>query len=98
MNPLEPETNWTTVASKIAAVLMLAATIMLALNYCARAQTTFRDASGRLTGTSSRDSNGQTTYRDGAGRQTGTSSTNSNGTTTFRDGSGRITGTAERRR
>ena len=73
------------------------ATALYLLVSAAHAQT-FRDASGRLTGTASRDANGQTTYRDGAGRMTGTSSRNSNGTTTFRDSSGRMTGTAERRR
>ena len=60
----------------------------------AQNQTTFRDASGRTTGTVTTDSNGTKTFRDGSGRTTGTATTNSNGTTTFRDGSGRTTGTA----
>ncbi len=80
-----------------AAAILIAALFLLVMSYHAHAQT-FRDSSGRLTGTATRDANGQTTYRDGAGRMTGTSSTNSNGTTTYRDGSGRMTGTAERRR
>jgi YD repeat-containing protein len=61
-------------------------------------QTTFRDGSGRLIGTSSTDSNGTRTVRDASGRTTETSTTNSNGTTTYRDGSGRTIGTSERHR
>jgi YD repeat-containing protein len=38
----------------------------------ASAQTTFRDGSGRITGTATRDANGTTTFRDAAGRITGT--------------------------
>jgi hypothetical protein len=57
-------------------------------------QSTFRDAEGRTTGTSSTDSGGQTTYRDAGGRTTGTSSTDSGGQTTFRDAGGRTTGKA----
>jgi YD repeat-containing protein len=59
----------------------------------ASAQTTFRDASGRITGYVSTDSNGTRTFRDGSGRITGTATTDANGTTTFRDGAGRVTGT-----
>jgi YD repeat-containing protein len=55
---------------------------------------TFRDASGRITGTASRDANGTVTYRDGSGRMTGTATRDANGTRTFRDASGRVTGTA----
>ena len=33
---------------------------------------TFRDGSGRATGTATRDSNGTTTFRDAGGRTTGT--------------------------
>lgn len=80
--------SWTTAAL---AVLIMSA------SWAAHGQT-FRDASGRLTGTATRDANGQTTYRDGAGRMTGTAARDANGTTTFRDGGGRMTGTAERRR
>jgi hypothetical protein len=57
-------------------------------------QATFRDSSGRTTGTASTDSGGQTTYRDAGGRTLGTSSTDSQGTMTFRDAGGRTTGTA----
>jgi YD repeat-containing protein len=57
-------------------------------------QATIRDASGRITGTVSTDSNGTKTFRDGSGRTTGTATTDSNGTTTFRDASGRTTATA----
>lgn len=80
------------------AAILLAALFLLAMAYRAHAQATYRDSSGRLTGTATRDSNGSTTFRDASGRQTGTATTNGNGTTTFRDGSGRMTGTAERRR
>lgn len=38
----------------------------------AQNQTTYRDASGRITGTVSTDSNGTKTFRDGSGRTTGT--------------------------
>jgi YD repeat-containing protein len=79
-------------------MIALLTAILLTLATAASAQTTFRDASGRLTGYVSPDSKGTRTYRDGAGRITGTASTDSNGTTTFRDSSGRITGTRERER
>jgi hypothetical protein len=83
---------WALAAGAAVLVLVFAVTML-----AAHAQT-FRDASGRLTGTATRDANGTTTFRDASGRQTGTASRNSNGTTTFRDGSGRMTGTAEGRR
>jgi hypothetical protein len=51
----------------IAALMLAAITAASAQN-----QTTFRDASGRTTGTVTTDSNGTTTFRDGAGRITGT--------------------------
>jgi hypothetical protein len=51
----------------------------------AQQSTTFRDASGRITGTVTTDSNGTRTFRGGSGRTTGTATTDSNGTTTFRD-------------
>jgi hypothetical protein len=64
----------------IAALMLAAITAASAQN-----QTTFRDASGRTTGTVTTDSNGPRTFRDGAGRTTGTATRDSNGTTTFRD-------------
>ena len=79
----------------LSALVLLAALVTPA---AAQNQTTFRDASGRTTGTVTTDSNGTRTFRDGAGRITGTATTDSNGTTTFRDGAGRTTGTAERER
>jgi YD repeat-containing protein len=73
---------------------LIIAVLTLATISAASAQTTFRDASGRTTGTVTTDSNGTKTFRDASGRTTGTATTNSNGTTTFRDASGRTTGTA----
>jgi YD repeat-containing protein len=73
-------------------IVLLALLVALLL---AVAQTeTFRDASGRITGTARRDANGTVTYRDGSGRMTGTSTRDANGTRTFRDANGRTTGTA----
>ena len=63
----------------------------------AESSTTFRDASGRQTGTASTNSSGVTTFRDASGRQTGTASSSGNGVT-FRDSMGRQTGTATRGR
>ena len=80
----------------LSACVLLAA---LATPAAAQNQTTFRDASGRTTGTVTTDSNGTKTFRDASGRTTGTATTNVNSattTTTFRDGSGRTTGTATR--
>ena len=75
--------------------IALCVTILLVLATAASAQqTTIRDASGRITGTVSTDSNGTKTFRDGSGRTTGTATRDSNGTTTFRDAGGRTTGTA----
>jgi hypothetical protein len=82
----------------LAVAVLIASIAALMMPRAVWGQTTFRDASGRQTGTASTSSNGTTTFRDSSGRQTGTASTNGNGTTTFRDGSGRMTGTAERRR
>jgi hypothetical protein len=98
-SPLEPM-DWTTATKAVAwiAAAILATALYMLLTHSALAQTTFRDSSGRQTGTASTNSNGVTTFRDATGRQTGTATTNGNGTTTFRDGSGRMTGTAERRR
>ena len=75
----------------LSALVLLAA---LATPAAAQNQTTFRDSSGRTTGTATTDSQGTKTFRDSSGRTTGTATTNSQGTTTFRDGSGRTTGTA----
>ena len=76
-------------------IIVLALLVAVSLPRPAGAQTeTFRDASGRVTGTASRDANGTVTYRDGSGRMTGTATRDANGTTTYRDASGRITGTA----
>ena len=80
--------------------IFLTATLLsmiMGLGMAQAQQTTFRDASGRTTGTASTDSNGTKTFRDASGRTTGTATTNSNGTITFRDASGRTTGTATRR-
>jgi YD repeat-containing protein len=81
---------------------MNAILVFVALTFATAAsaqnQTTFRDASGRTTGTVTTDSNGMQSFRDGSGRTTGTATTDSNGTTTFRDASGRTTGTASRPR
>jgi YD repeat-containing protein len=79
----------------LSAIVLLAA---LATPAAAQNQTTFRDASGRTTGTVTTDSNGTTTFRDGSGRTTGTATTNSNGTVTFRNEKGQTTGTATRSR
>lgn len=56
----------------------------------AAAAETYRDSSGRVTGSATTHGN-QTTYRDSSGRVTGTSSTNGN-TKTYRDSSGRVKG------
>ena len=75
-------------------MIVLLSTILLVLATAASAQTTIRDANGRITGTVTTDSNGTKTFRDGSGRTTGTATRDSNGTTTFRDAGGRTTGTA----
>jgi hypothetical protein len=74
------------------ACLCLLATVTAA---SAEPQTRFRDASGRTTGTATRDSNGTTTFRDASGRTTGTATFSNHGsaggTTTLRDAGGRRT-------
>jgi len=75
-------------------ILVMAVYVATTASALAEPQTTFRDASGRTTGTATTDSNGTTTFRDAGGRTTGTATRDSNGTTTFRDGTGRTTGTA----
>jgi YD repeat-containing protein len=75
--------------------IIIALAVVLAAGLSAQAQqTVIRDASGRIAGTVTTDSNGTKTFRDGSGRTTGTATTDSNGMTTFRDASGRTTGTA----
>jgi YD repeat-containing protein len=75
-------------------IYIVALTLAMITAASAQNQTTFRDASGRITGTVTTDSNGMKTFRDGSGRTTGTATRDSNGTTTFRDAGGRTTGTA----
>jgi YD repeat-containing protein len=54
-------------------IILLALLVAVSLPRPAPAQTeTFRDASGRVTGTASRDANGTRTFRDASGRVTGT--------------------------
>jgi hypothetical protein len=83
------------------AIRIIIAIIILVGSYAAsraEPQTTFRDASGRTTGTAATDSQGTTTFRDASGRTTGTASFSNQGsaggTTTFRDAGSRTTGTA----
>src|SRR5215813_14905886 len=92
--PTRPAGRGQQAMSALTIALLLASTVLAA----AQNQTTFRDASGRTTGTVTTDSNGTRTFRDGSGRTSGTATTDSNGTTTFRDASGRTTGTASRPR
>jgi hypothetical protein len=77
-------------------IIIVALTLAMITAAWAQNQTTFRDASGRTTGTATTNSQGTKTFRDASGRTTGTATTNSQGTTTFRDASGRTTGTATR--
>ncbi len=83
------------------AVLTVCAAITLAVSSVsiasAQSKTTYRDASGRTTGSATTNSSGKTTYRDSSGRTTGSSSSNSSGKTTYRDASGRTTGTSTKR-
>jgi YD repeat-containing protein len=90
-----PYTSWTAATAWIRPMktVTLLAAILLEFATAASAQTMFRDASGRITGTVSTDSNGTKTFRDGSGRTTGTATRDSNGTTTFRDAGGRTSGT-----
>jgi YD repeat-containing protein len=64
-------------------MIVLLSTILLVLATAASAQTTFRDASGRITGTVSTDSNGTKTFRDGSGRTTGTATRDSHSAETL---------------
>ena len=80
------------------AVLTVCAAITLAVSSIgiasAQSKTTYRDSSGRTTGSATTNSSGKTTYRDSSGRTTGSATTNSSGKTTYRDASGRTTGTS----
>ena len=83
-------------------VLTICAAITLALSSIsiasAQSKTTYRDSSGRTTGSATTNSSGKTTYRDASGRTKGTASTSSSGKTTYRDASGRTTGSSTRKR
>ena len=73
---------------------MIAALVFLMFATTASAQTTFRDANGRISGSVTTDSTGTKTFRNGTGRTTGTATIDANGMATFRDAGGRTTGTA----
>ena len=64
-------------------IALTVAVFLAALVPRTAAARTSRDASGRLTGTATTDSNGTRTFRDGSGRLTGTATRDSNGTTTL---------------
>jgi YD repeat-containing protein len=53
----------------------------------------FKDAAGRVTGSSRTDMNGVTHFYDGANRVTGSARTDMNGVTRFYDAAARVTGT-----
>jgi hypothetical protein len=74
--------------------LSLAAAIMVCATALAWSET-FRDASGRMIGSATRDTTGTTTFRDASGQRTGSATTNTYGSTTYRDGSGRMIGTSQ---
>ena len=84
-----------TLLSIVSSLILLISSVGIA---SAQSKTTYRDASGRTTGSSTTNSSGQTTYRDASGRTTGSATTNSSGKTTHRDASGRTTGTSSTRR
>jgi YD repeat-containing protein len=96
MRGIEP--SWPQDQRHITKIILGLAVVLVAGLPAQAQQTTIRDASGRITGTVTTDSNGMKTFRDGSGRTTGTATTDSNGTTTFRDANGRTTGTASRPR
>jgi YD repeat-containing protein len=84
---------------ELAVVLTIGVALALLVGFMSLAhaqQQTFRDASGRLTGTVTQSGN-QTTFRDANGRTTGTATTDSGGTTVLRDVFGRTTGTINRK-
>ena len=56
--------------------------------------TTYRDANGNRTGTSTTDRYGRTTYRDANGNRTGTQTTDRYGRSTYRDANGNRTGSS----
>jgi len=74
--------------------ILAAAVLVLALPGPALAQTTFRDANGRVTGLASTSPIGTTTFRDPSGHITGSATRDAMGTTTFRDANGHRTSTA----
>jgi uncharacterized membrane protein YoaK (UPF0700 family) len=84
--------NVRTQVTWLAATAITAAVILATLPALAQ-QATFRNSSGRTTGTAATTGN-MTTFRDSSGRTVGTGAVDSSGTTTFRDGSGRTTGTS----
>lgn len=55
-------------------IYIIVLTLVVTTAALAQPSTTFRDASGRTTGTATTNSNGTTTFRDGSGRMTGTAS------------------------
>jgi YD repeat-containing protein len=76
---------------------LLAILLATLLATSALAQTTFYDASGRISGTTSTSGN-TITYRDWAGREIGSAQRQPDGRVQVRDAFGRETGTATQRR
>ena len=81
-------------ALRVMTAALSAAALLHAFQASADERRTYRDASGRITGSATTQGS-RTTYRDASGRLTG-SATQSGSRTTYRDASGRIGGSATR--
>jgi hypothetical protein len=57
-------------------------------------QTTFRDSSGRTTGTATSQGDGTVKFRDAQPRSTGSATTDPSGQTKYYDASGKVIGTS----
>ena len=80
-------------------ITIVALTLAMITAASAQNPTTFRDASGRTTGTVTTDSNGTKTFRDASGRTTGTDQPpTATARRRYRNEKGQTTGTATRSR
>jgi len=79
------------------AITLATVLALLAEPAVAQPSTTFYDAQGRITGSSSTSGN-VTTFRDRSGRLTGTAERMRDGSVQYRDARGRLTGSATAQR
>lgn len=76
-------------------LIMCSIGLVLSEAAVAQSKTTYKDSSGRTTGSSRTDNSGKTTYASPSGQTTGSSRTDNSGKTTYYSPSGQTTGSSK---